>query len=417
MKRLLAISWSLPPILGARAVQVGRTLHALATRDWQVTVITVDPHSVWPRPRLDLELAANYLKHLNVIRVPAPKSQVFTTLLRTLFPSRALMPDDQAIWGRSVVDQVRQDLANSSYDCLLTFGQPWSDHLAGRVVQQQLQIPWAAHFADPWADNPYLQDRSQAQKQQMQELEETVVRDAAALVFTNQATVELVMAKYPEKWKAKAHAVPHGYDRDILLEATTAQSPAKPKKMHVVHTGNLYGLRSPVGLLKALRLLKAGNEIDGNIEVSFIGRAKALGEWQSLVQGYGLENQVHFLPPLSYKESLAAASKADVLLVIDAPNELESVFLPSKLVDYLMLQKPILGLTPEKGVTADLLRELGQAFVSPTDVDAIAATLLELYSRWKRRKLKVGAKFNEIAPKYDIGYTTAQLESILLALV
>ena len=46
-----------------------------------------------------------------------------------------------------------------------------------------------------------------------------------------------------------------------------------------------------------------------------------------------------------------------MLLVIDAPAD-ESLFLPSKLIDYLPARKPILGLTPARGASADLIRAL-----------------------------------------------------------
>ena len=48
-------------------------------------------------------------------------------------------------------------------------------------------------------------------------------------------------------------------------------------------------------------------------------------------------------------EAASAAADADVLLVIDAPSRGPSPFLPSKLIDYLPLRKPILGVTPETG--------------------------------------------------------------------
>ena len=61
-----------------------------------------------------------------------------------------------------------------------------------------------------------------------------------------------------------------------------------------------------------------------------------------------------------------------MLLVIDAPAD-DSLFLPSKLIDYLPLGKPILGLTPLRGASADLIRRLGYPVVAPDDEAAIAA--------------------------------------------
>ena len=50
-----------------------------------------------------------------------------------------------------------------------------------------------------------------------------------------------------------------------------------------------------------------------------------------------------------------------MLLILDAPFDI-SVFFPSKLVDYIGAQKPILAITPE-GSCADIVRRLGVLFI------------------------------------------------------
>ena len=45
MKRLLAVCWEMPPLSGPRAVQVTRTLAALAEYGWQSQVICFGPRS------------------------------------------------------------------------------------------------------------------------------------------------------------------------------------------------------------------------------------------------------------------------------------------------------------------------------------------------------------------------------------
>jgi glycosyltransferase involved in cell wall biosynthesis len=139
--------------------------------------------------------------------------------------------------------------------------------------------------------------------------------------------------------------------------------------------------------------------------------------WRTFVRQNGLEAQVRFLPSMPYRESLAAAGAGDVLLVVDAPTEDASPFLPSKLVDYLMFGKPILGLTPAQGVSADLLRQLGQPLAAPDDPAAIAAALADLLASWQRGRLTVSKKFERVAAPYDIAATTERLDGILQTLV
>ena len=66
---------------------------------------------------------------------------------------------------------------------------------------------------------------------------------------------------------------------------------------------------------------------------------------------------ITFKSTVSYLDSLSLMTSADGLLVIDAPAA-TSVFLPSKLIDYIGSGTPILGITPS-GTAAKLITELG----------------------------------------------------------
>jgi hypothetical protein len=66
---------------------------------------------------------------------------------------------------------------------------------------------------------------------------------------------------------------------------------------------------------------------------------------------------------VDYKTSLALMESADLLLVIDAPFD-QSVFLPSKLVDYIGAQRPIFAITPP-GTSAKLVSDLGGMVAHP----------------------------------------------------
>ena len=76
-----------------------------------------------------------------------------------------------------------------------------------------------------------------------------------------------------------------------------------------------------------------------------------------------------FNSPISYIKSLEKMQQADILLIIDAAFE-KSVFLPSKLIDYLGSKTPILGISPD-GTTKDLLKSIGYKCIHPNDTELI----------------------------------------------
>jgi glycosyltransferase involved in cell wall biosynthesis len=150
-----------------------------------------------------------------------------------------------------------------------------------------------------------------------------------------------------------------------------------------------------------------------NIEVQIVGQVPEKYGYQRLTQELGLSDMVKFTGLLPHAQTQAITAQADVLLVIDAPNLEASVFLPSKLVDYLPFYKPIIGITPLQGASAELIQRLGCPVASPNDTDAIMQILAELVEAWKAGTLSVNDSYPSVASEYDIRNTTRQIDTLL----
>jgi glycosyltransferase involved in cell wall biosynthesis len=297
--------------------------------------------------------------------------------------------------------------ATEQFGVLVTFAQPWSDHLVGLRVRRTSGLPWVAHFSDPWADSLYGTARQRAIWRRM---EEPVVREASKVVFVSQETADLVMRKYPDAWRSKAAVVPHGYD--TIAPGVRAPEPAEGRPLRLVYTGRFYrGVRTPLPLFHALRKWIARNGQSGALHVTFVGPHTE--EFRRDAAALGLDSMVSFKGRMAPTEAARAAASADALLVIDAPSDGPGVFLPSKLIDYLPLRKPIAGITPSPGASASLLRRLGCRVAPPDDIDAIAAMLDALVAQWRAGTLQVSPAFDEVAAEFDIRSTTARLHDVL----
>jgi len=407
-QRLLAISWEMPPLSGPRAVQVSRLLNHLTPLGWESTVVCFGPRS--NRYNQDHGLAARLRPHDGVTLVPVPSLEernMFRALWRVCPPIK-LLPDEKWVWiGRA--SRVAQRLAAASrFDRLVTFAQPWSDHLIGLRVQRSTRLPWLAHFSDPWSDSPHVHAH-EWQRRLWRRMEEKVVRNADSLVFVNERLADFVMKKYPAAWRRKAHVVPHGFDcRDRVAPSTP---PLDDPRLRLVYTGRFYeGFRTPEPLLHAIAALERRYQPASTLHVTFVGTPVAAH--QQLARRLSLSGRVEFVGRMPFEESARLAAGADVLLVIDAPNE-ENVFLPSKLVEYLPLNKPILGLTPPKGASADLIRTLGYPVVAPDDMSAIESALESLIAAKREQRLGATACHADVAAAYDIRRTAASFAEIL----
>ena len=408
MKRLLAVSWEMPPMYGPRATQVSRLLGELGPLGWQMTAICLAPR---PGGRHWFDGAIAPPKGVELLRVPSPEEWMAVRVGWRLAPWLRDYPDSTRVWVSGATRTALGAAAPGAFTGLITFAQPWSDHLVGLRVHRATKLPWVAHFSDPWADSPYATAR---QRSIWRRMEEDVIREASAVVFVTEETVELTMAKYPDAWRQKVAVVPHGFDHLVKRAPPRSRDPRRP--MRLIHTGRFYsGVRTPIALLRALAELNQREPMAGSLEVTFVGPHTT--EFERDAAALGVDSLVHFQGRVSPAEAATAAADADVLLVIDAPSaasDVPSVFLPSKLIDFLPFRKPILGITPHSGASERVLRRLGCPTVSPTDAAAIAAAIADLVRRWRDGTLDVAASFDDVAAEYDVRRTARLLHDVMI---
>jgi glycosyltransferase involved in cell wall biosynthesis len=392
---------------GPRATQVSRLLGGLGPLGWQTTAICLAPRPGGPHW---FDGAATPPAGVELVRVPSPEEWVAVRAAFRVAPWLRDHPDTKRVWVAPATRAALDVVSAADVAGLITFAQPWSDHLVGLRVRHAAKLPWVAHFSDPWTDSPYATRR---QRSIWKRMEEDVIREASAVVFVTDETAELTMAKYPDRWRKKVAVVPHGFDPAVTAAAPPPPDPRRP--LRLVHTGRFYsGIRTPMALLRALAELNRRESMRGVVDVTFVGPHTT--QFRRDAEKLGVGSWVHFSGRVPPAEAAISAAGADVLLVIDAPSAGDgpSVFLPSKLVDYLPFRKPILGITPDAGASARVLRRLGCPTAPPDDEAAITSALGDLVRRWRAGTLGVGAAFDEAAADFDINRTARLLDDVMI---
>lgn len=372
--KLLAVSFFYPPYAYPRSVQVARLLRYT---DASTVLVCADEEGGRQDPTLEPG-AEDFLAEC--LRVPFSagklRRQISRVASRFELPLWNRVPDQYRTWKPQAIRSIEDFLRRSSYrpDVLVTFGQPMSDHLIGLELHRRYGWPWAAHFSDPWVDNPFGRFDSLT-KSFNAALERKVVETARMLIFTSQETLELIMRKYTPEHRSKARVLPHSFDPG----GNAAAAPRRlESEITVRHLGELYGRRSPKPLFDALRLIHSSEpESLHNVRFELIGATE-----ESVLRDSGFhylpEGLVVIKPTVSYQESLSLMAASDGLLVIDAPMH-RSVFLPSKLIDYVGAARPIFGITPP-GTSANLINQLGGWVAEPAGIKSIAQVLAEFLS-------------------------------------
>jgi glycosyltransferase involved in cell wall biosynthesis len=287
-----------------------------------------------------------------------------------------IIPDPYSNWVKVATNEALEIIEKEKIELIISRSMPIASHfVALKVKEKHPGLPWIAEFSDPWTQNTYKKypilgwgsrrDNKNEQK---------IFKTANKVIATSYRTAQLFVDKYP--WAInKIEAIPNFYDEEDYHKFQKRVT----NRFIILHTGNFYGIRTPEPFLKALLELHTENpNFTDTILVAFVG---SFGKYSKVLEKYQDQLPPSLLkvkPPIERNRIGNLLNYADAFLLIDAPlnkkNE-PSVFLPSKLPEYLYMQKPILALTPS-GTSRDIIIQTGAGiFVNPDNVASIKEAL------------------------------------------
>jgi len=414
MYKLLLISNLFPPFNTAESICSGRTAIELCRIGWDVTVLTISLSS--SNDSIDNDLI-NPILNNRIIRTSSYEKFLLLSnkpVFHKIFYNGAIkllkllgIPEIQLLWYPNANKIGNSILRTSNIDIIYSRSQRIVSNITALSLKRKSGLPWIAHFSDPWIDNPYIRF-NKLERIFCKHFEKNIVREADQIIFVSKRTADLVMSKYPSEYKTKVHIIPHGYTEENLHKGPTFKF--TNNKFHLVYTGDFYFERNPSGIFKALRIINDNPIYKNKIELIIITRHINL--YKEEASRMGIEDLVIFYEKQSFNKTRQIASEADTLVLIDAAYPKTNIFLPSKLVDYLILRKPILGITPIDGEPADLLNRLGFPVVDPNDIQGISESIIYLYKANKSNQKIISPDFEDVISHYNITKTTRELDEI-----
>jgi glycosyltransferase involved in cell wall biosynthesis len=354
------LSYAFPPLRYPRSIQVAHLARHTALP--QLRVVAADEEDAE-----DGTLLGTLQASLDVTRLPwGRRARLARRLRARTLEDRLLVPDRFRPWTREAAREIVRRRFLGAGDLLVSFGQPMSDHIAGLRIARRTGARWIAHFSDPWADSPFR--GGTVAPSINSRLERQVVAAADGILFTCDEALELVMGKYELTLQEKAAVVPHAFDPELYPEPDPTGD-----EVVVRYVGNFYGHRGPGSLLDALELLHERQpDVLAGVRFELVGSFEA-DPTASLAARRLPPGLVRLRPSVEYRESLALMRSADLLLILDAPAD-RSVFLPSKLIEYLGAGPPVFAITPP-GAAARVVAETGGVHADPRDASAVADAL------------------------------------------
>ena len=264
----------------------------------------------------------------------------------------------------------RKYLKTHTIDAIHTVSFPCSSHLVGYKLKKEFNLPWIAHFYDPWVDNP-LRNIPSSKRKQDAAMESLVALNAEAIIHSNNIIKDCWLERYGLIVKDKIHIIPFGYSSEQVnaFKPFTGTLP-QTDKVILSYIGTCAGDRNFQSLIKAVDLLYGKHpECQDKMEIRLLGNL--LDCDKDLIESRKLGHIIKYIGRKTQDELPKYYQESDIFIVIDSPQK-RNVFFPSKLIDYFYYQKPILGISPKVGVTNEFLIESGNKCFVNDDIAGIA---------------------------------------------
>ena len=271
------------------------------------------------------------------------------------------------------------------YDIVYTSSIPGITHICGHEIKKRYpNVTWYASFSDPIKNSPYkidpdLKNRSIFYRiafaigafiYMNNRFEEVAIENADRLFFICKEQRDFTLEQYEngDRYLFKCKIEPLTYIPEWKMYKDLITAPRInniPKQ--AVHLGRLYGLRKIDNFLLALKELKE-EDLKLSEKIVFHQYSEIQLSDVKLIKEYNLEDVFIVHSKVSYSEAIEIMKNADILVLFDTIMEDEKIqpYLPSKIIEYLLLNKPILGICGTNSPSFRILKEKTENYVGCT---------------------------------------------------
>jgi glycosyltransferase involved in cell wall biosynthesis len=236
-------------------------------------------------------------------------------------------------------------------------------HLVGFILHRLTNIPWVADFRDSMLEDEYPADG--LTRWSYQWVEKKVIKYGSRLIFTTESARRMYLNRYSKLPHDRCQVIPNGYDEEDFSDLRLPE-PFKNFNDHpirLLHAGVIYpGERDPRHFFMALSRLKKDHRADPKNLTIDLRASGSETYYSKIIQELEIDDLVHLLPALPYRQALQDCVDADGLLLFQAASC--NHLIPAKVYEYLRLRKPILAFTDDRGDTAIFLRKMGGATIA-----------------------------------------------------
>lgn len=274
------------------------------------------------------------------------------------------------------------------FDLIYSTGGAFAAHVAGHALKRALGVRWLAEVHDPLV-MPGSEPRTQQERMQA-EVERMICTDADVAVWFTEQALASAKRRHPKLGDRGKMMLP-GIDNPFKVLPPYLPGP----KMIIGHFGSLSDTRNLTPIISALELLVGQKpEVKDLVELQVTGGPLdavsadylARSPVRDMVRHLG-RIEADPLTGMSGREQILRRMRtADVLLLLHGSEPICAEYIPSKVYEYLWMQRPILATVHGNAQMAKLLREQGHSVVQTHEqigTEALASQVQQLLDCWQ----------------------------------
>lgn len=288
----------------------------------------------------------------------------FFQKLKDFIYDSCYFPDQAGPWILPAYLAGKKIIRQNKINAIFATGSPWSGLIVGYLISKSTNKPLIVDFRDPWMNNPFHISKGKLLDSWSKTIERKIVTHASYISLNTEPLRDEFLLRYPDINPSRFVVMPNGFDigdfKSLLIENDNPNN--QNDTIVLCHAGFLYGLRDPSILIESVK--KANARLDhGDKKIIFkqIGEIDESLNIQNKYASMILDGSLVLSPPVPYNECLEMMTEADILINIQPYTKTQ---VPSKLYDYLALNKQLIHITAHNGALGQLVvkYKLGDVF-------------------------------------------------------
>lgn len=344
--------------------------------------ITIYKHPIFEPYRIASLFSNKKTKRISA-GIIQTKDQSFSEKLMLWVRGNLFIPDARKYWVRPSVRFLNGVLEKEGIETIITTGPPHSVHIIGYYLKEFKKVKWIADFRDPWTSIGYHKKLklTNLAKNRHKELEHLVLNNADKIVVTSQTTKE----EFQRITNRPITVITNGFD---YIRPASVQL---DEKFIISHIGSMLTGRNPKNLWKVLgELVQENQTFRTDLLVQFVGVVS--DEVIASMKEFGLEKHINIIGYVPHEEAIKYQLKSQVLLLAEINSEETRGIIPGKLFEYMVSERPILGIGPENWEVSQIVAETKTgAIFEHTSHFQLKNVLLNWFGQYQQKQLGVSS--------------------------